>query len=127
MANTSIGPTLAETISGLPTAQRRAVTKRAAELIAEEMTLRELRRSLALTQVNVARTLNKGQHEISRIEQRGDMLISTLSSFVHAMGGELELICRFKKRPPIRIMPLTAVTPPRRRGKQDRQKGRRTA
>ena len=127
MANTSIGPTLAETISGLPTAQRRTVTKRAAELIAEEMTLRELRRSLALTQVNVARTLNKGQHEISRIEQRGDMLLSTLSGFVHAMGGELELICRFKKRPPIRIMPLTAVTPPRRRGKQDRQKGRRTA
>jgi hypothetical protein len=127
MANTSIGPTLAETISGLPAARRRAVTNRAAELIAEEMTLRELRRSLALTQVNVARTLNKGQHEISRIEQRGDMLLSTLSSFVQAMGGELELICRFKKRPPIRIMPPTADTPPRRRGKQDRQKGRRTA
>jgi len=39
------------------------------------------------------------------------MLLSTLSSFVHAMGGELELICRFKKRPPIRIMPPAAVTP----------------
>jgi DNA-binding XRE family transcriptional regulator len=99
----SMARTLDKVIAGLPAAQRRAVNKRASELIAEELTLRELRKALGLTQVEVARGLGKGQHEISRIEQRGDMLLSTLSSFVGALGGELEFVCRFKGRPPVRL------------------------
>jgi len=105
MGNTSGGTTLTEAIAALPPSKRRAIERRAAELIAEEMSIRELRKSLALTQVQLARELGRGQHEISRIEQRGDMLLSTLSRFVQALGGELELICRFKKRPPVRIIP----------------------
>lgn len=107
--------TLDETIASLPAVQRRAVEKRAVELIAEELSLRELRRALGFTQVEVAEGLQKGQHEISRIEQRGDMLLSTLSSYVRAMGGELELVCRFKKRAPVRLKPLPEHKVRRRR------------
>jgi len=43
-------------ISTLSAAQRKKVEARAAELIAEEMTLRELRRARKLTQVSVAKS-----------------------------------------------------------------------
>lgn len=103
------GPTLEQVIGRLPLAQRRAVARRRAQLIEEETSLRELRRALGLTQVQVARGLNKGQHEISRMEQRGDMLLSTLDGFVRAMGGELELVCRFRDREPVRLKTTLAA------------------
>jgi ParB-like chromosome segregation protein Spo0J len=103
------GPTLEQVVGSLPLAQRRAVARRRAQLIEEEASLRELRRALGLTQVQVARGLNKGQHEISRMEQRGDMLLSTLDGFVRAMGGELELVCRFRDREPVRLKTTLAA------------------
>jgi hypothetical protein len=99
-------PKLDDVLAQLPATQRRAIDRRAEELIAEEMSLRELRKALDLTQVDVAEALCKGQHEISRIEQRGDMLLSTLTRLVEAMGGELELVCRFENRAPVRLVPL---------------------
>lgn len=113
---TDTGRTISELVAGLPAAQRRMVNRRATELIAEELSLRDLRKALGLTQVKVARELGKGQHEISRIEQRGDMLLSTLSSFVAAMGGELELVCRFKKRPPVRLRAMAVASATVKRG-----------
>ena len=98
-------PKLADVLAQLPATQRRAIDRRAEELVAEEMSLRDLRKTLELTQVDVAQALDKGQHEISRIEQRGDMLLSTLTRLVEAMGGELELVCRFKNRAPVRLVP----------------------
>jgi len=128
MTKNGIGPTLADAIAALPNSQRRSIERRAAELIAEEMSIRELRKSLALTQSQVARGLGKGQHEISRIEQRGDMLLSTLSRFVEALGGELELICRFKKHAPVRIIPPALVATQRRGSKPStRPRSRRAA
>ena len=60
---------------------------RAAELIAEEMTLRELRHARKLTQVRVAKKLGITQDSVSRIEKRSDLLLSTLRKTVEAMGG----------------------------------------
>lgn len=99
----NLGPTLDEIMAELTPASRRAVNVRAAELIAEERSLGELRKALNLTQVAVARRLGKGQETVSRIEQRGDLLLSTLSGYVASLGGELELVCRFKNRAAIRI------------------------
>ena len=79
MANTAAAPKLDDVLAQVPRTRRRAIERRATELIAEEMSLRELRKALALTQCDVARQLDKGQHEISRIEHRGDMLLSTLT------------------------------------------------
>ena len=60
----------------------------ARQLIGEEMALRQLRKARMLTQEQVARTLKIGQDGVSRLESRSDFLISTLQSYVKAMGGE---------------------------------------
>ena len=90
-------------IEGLDPTRRGRVEERAAELIAEEMTLRELRKARKLTQVSLARELGIGQDGISRMEQRSDLLLSTLRKTVEAMGGSLSLIARFPDRPPIEL------------------------
>ena len=90
-------------ISGLDPAQRRKVEERVAALIAAEMTLRELRKARRLTQVNVARKLGISQDGVSRLEQRSDLLLSTLRKTVEAMGGNLLLVAKFPDRPPVEL------------------------
>ena len=90
-------------IAGLDPARRRKIEDRAAELIAEEMTLRELRKARQLTQVSVARALGINQDAVSRLEQRSDLLLSTLRKTVEAMGGSLSLLARFPDRPPVEL------------------------
>src|SRR3981081_4058632 len=85
-------------IKRLSPVQRRKVEARAAELIAEEMTLRELRRARKLTQVRVAKSLGITQDSVSRLEKRSDLLLSTLRKTVEAMGGNLSLITEFPDR-----------------------------
>jgi DNA-binding XRE family transcriptional regulator len=88
-------------IRRLSLAQSKRVEARAAELIAEEMTLRELRRARKLTQVRVARKLGITQDSVSRLEKRSDLLLSTLRKTVEAMGGNLSLVAEFPDRPPV--------------------------
>lgn len=68
----------------------------------------ELRRSLGLTQVQLGRRLGKPQEEISRIEQRSDLRLSTLRDYVEALGGALELRCQLPNRAAI---PLSLSAP----------------
>jgi transcriptional regulator with XRE-family HTH domain len=88
-------------IAKLSPAQRKKVEARAAQLIAEEMTLRELRHARKLTQVRVAKTLRITQDSVSRLEKRSDLLLSTLRKTVEAMGGSLSLIAEFPDRAPV--------------------------
>jgi transcriptional regulator with XRE-family HTH domain len=82
-------------------AQRKKVEARAAELIAEEMTLRELRHARKLTQVKIAKKLGVTQDGVSRLEKRSDLLLSTLRKTVEAMGGTLSLVADFPDRAPV--------------------------
>ena len=102
---------LNEKIAELPTARREKVEARAAELIAEEMSLRELRRAMGKTQAKVAAELGVGQDSVARYEQRTDMLISTLSEFIHKVGGTLELTARFPNRIPVKIRGFGEISP----------------
>ncbi len=88
-------------IKRLSPAQRRKVEARAAELVAEEMTLGELRRARKLTQVRMAKALGITQDSVSRLEKRSDLLLSTLRKTVKAMGGNLSLVAEFPDRPPV--------------------------
>ncbi|MBA5871269.1 MAG: helix-turn-helix domain-containing protein [Nitrospira sp. CR2.1] len=83
--------------------QRKKVEARAAELIAEEMTLRELRHARKLTQVRMAKKLGITQDSVSRLEQRSDLLLSTLRKTIEAMGGNLSLVAQFPDRAPVRL------------------------
>ena len=105
-----MGTTLKQKIARLPPGRRRRVRARARQLIAEEMTLRDLRKALAKTQAGVAKKLGVGQDTISRYEQRSDLLLSTLQSYVEAMGGELSLIAEFPEREPVRIRTIGDIT-----------------
>ena len=88
-------------IRKLTAAQRKKLEVRVAELIADEMTLGELRRARKLTQVKIARKLGITQDSVSRLEKRSDLLLSTLRNSVEAMGGHLSLVAEFPDRAPI--------------------------
>jgi len=88
-------------IRNLPARQRKKVEARAAQLIAEEMTLRQLRQACRLTQQKVAKSLRIGQEGVSKLERRSDLLISTLRDYVQAMGGQLSLVVEFPNREPV--------------------------
>ena len=98
---------LDEMMAELDPERRRQIEERAQALIAEEMTLRELRRARQLTQASVARELGVRQDAISRLEQRSDLLLSTLRRTIEAMGGTLSLIARFPDRPPVELAGIT--------------------
>ncbi len=98
-----------EIIQSLPASRRRRIEKRAAELIAEEMTLQELRRARAMTQVRLAKNLGVAQKQISEIEKRTDMHISTLRRSIEAMGGKLSLIAEFPDREPVVLAGIASL------------------
>src|SRR5271157_346184 len=98
--------TLNDLVASLPKEEREKIQARARELIAEEMSLQDLRKAIGKTQTAVAKRLKVGQDAVSKLETRSDMYISTLRGFLRAMGGELELIARFHDRPSVRIEEL---------------------
>ena len=80
--------------------------KRGAELVAQYLTLQQLRKARELTQVQLAKLLGKNQVGISQLEKRTDMLLSTLRSYVEAMGGHLNLSVQFDDREPLLLTGL---------------------
>lgn len=64
----------------------------------DELTLRELRQELELTQQQVAERADMTQSELSRLESRADLRVSTLRRYVEALGGELEISVTVGKR-----------------------------
>jgi DNA-binding XRE family transcriptional regulator len=108
-------------IGKLGRVQRKKVEARAAELIEEEMTLRELRTARQLTQVRMAKTLGITQDSVSRLERRSDLLLSTLRKTVEAMGGHLSLVAEFPDRAPVVLSGIASDDP------QPNMSGRRHA
>ena len=86
---------LKKVIAGFSPTRRKNIKARAKELIAEELALRDIRKSRALTQEQVAKRLGGKQVYVSRMENRSDVKISTLREYVHAIGGELQLMVTF--------------------------------
>ena len=84
-----------DVIAGFSTERRGKIAARAKELIAGEMALSDIRKSRALTQEQVAKKLGGKQVYVSRLESRDDVKVSTLSAYVKALGGELQLLVTF--------------------------------
>jgi DNA-binding XRE family transcriptional regulator len=104
-----MGKTYEELMADLSSERRKRVENRAAKLIAEEKSLRDLRQAHNLTQQRMAKKLGVKQHSISRLEQRSDMLLSTLRDYIGKMGGELVLTARFPNREPVKIKGFTDI------------------
>jgi DNA-binding XRE family transcriptional regulator len=89
-----VGRKYAELRSRLSPAAR-AKAKALADSMLREMPLQEIRRARHLTQEQLAETLAATQPEISKIEKRTDLYISTLRRYIEAMGGTLDIVARF--------------------------------
>lgn len=63
----------------------------------QKMWLRDLRHLTDIPQTRLADLLGKEQAEISRLEQREDVKLSTIAAYVRAIGGELLLSVRFPR------------------------------
>jgi transcriptional regulator with XRE-family HTH domain len=100
---------LDDVIKGLPLDQQQEVAAQAARLIDEEMTLRDLRKAHELTQERMADALHISQDGVSRLEKRSDFLLSTLRSYVEAMGGKLRLVVEFPDRKPVTLSDLDSL------------------
>ncbi|MGD0798070.1 MAG: helix-turn-helix transcriptional regulator [Acidobacteriaceae bacterium] len=102
--------TLEEVMASLPPARRKRIEKRAAQLIAEEMTLRALRKARKITQTQLAKKLGVKQEQISRIEKRTDLHVSTLRRSIEALGGSLSLIAEFPDGAAVKLSGLSDLT-----------------
>jgi DNA-binding XRE family transcriptional regulator len=69
-----------------------AVVKQAMEDVLE---LEEVRKRRGLTQVEVADRLGISQGNVSQLEHRTELYLSTLREYVEALGGRLELVAVF--------------------------------
>ncbi len=67
----------------------------ALRLESKRLRLAEVRRAVGLTQQQLAETLGMDQGEISRLEHRENVHLSTLSRFIEATGGELRVVARY--------------------------------
>lgn len=101
-----MGKTLSEKLRALSVRRQSKVRARTAALVTEEMTLRDVRKARDLTQERIAVLLGIGQDSVSRLEKRTDLLLSTLQSYISAIGGELRLIAEFPDRPPVELRGL---------------------
>ncbi|MGC2416462.1 MAG: XRE family transcriptional regulator [Candidatus Acidiferrales bacterium] len=112
--NVTMSVKVNEIIRKLGRAERKKVEDRAGEIIAEEMSLGDLRKARKLTQARVAKTLGITQDSVSRLEKRSDLLISTLRKTVKAMGGDVRIVAEFADRAPVILSELSEDDPPRK-------------
>lgn len=75
--------------------ERRAENARRTQLALMHLTLCELRKSLNLTQEEVANDLGVVQSALSKIEHQDDIQVSTLSRYIKSLGGSLKLVAHF--------------------------------
>ncbi len=80
--------------AAMPAEHQQRATARTAAMV-EEMPLQALRRARELSQEQLGERMHGRQADVSKIERRVDMYLSTLRRYVEAMGGELELVAQF--------------------------------
>lgn len=92
---------LEDMLDRLPAKRRKKIEREAAQLAAEYLTLQQLRKAQAITQVELAERLGVRQATIAQMEKRSDMLLSTLRNTVRAMGGDLKVTVEFPDKEPV--------------------------
>ncbi len=86
-----MGISAKEKFKNLPKNRQAKINKLAKEYRAEYKTLQDLRKALGITQKMVADQQGVNQVNISNLEKRKDMHISTLRKYVEALGCELQI------------------------------------
>lgn len=84
--------------------EKQAIEARYSDLRDEYMTLQTIRKHKQVTQKDIAALLCIEQGNVSRMEKRKDMLLSTLTDYIEALGGELQINAVFPDNHVIRIL-----------------------
>lgn len=84
--------------------------------------MRDLGSARKLTQKTIARKLGISQDNVSRLESRSDVLLSTLRDYVHLLGGELSLVAEFSDRPPVVLAGIATIEKRKKRVGQTSRK-----
>ena len=85
-----------ELTGGFTPERRQRIDDMKRELLAE-MPLHELRRARELTQRDMAKLLKVNQPAVSKLEQRADVYVSSLRSYIEAAGGKLKIVAEFSE------------------------------
>ncbi len=104
-----MGRTLDQVIASLPAERQRRIETRFNDLKGEVESLRELRMAAGKAQADVATALKIKQPSVSKIEKQADMYLSTLRSYVEAIGGTLDLVVTLPSRAPLRLRHIRDV------------------
>src|ERR1035441_8224501 len=96
-------------ISALPAARRRKIERQAAQIMNEHMSLQELRRARKLTQTKLAKSLGTAQKNISELERRTDMHISTDRKSVETIHFKVSAGSHFPNGAPIKLIGLAEI------------------
>ena|SRR5688572_11772207 len=94
----------------------KASQKRAAartKVLLREMFLSELRKATGYSQKALAVKLKMKQPSLSKLENASDIQVTTLQKFVSALGGEVEIVCKFPKGD-VRLVQFDRVLAPAR-------------
>ena len=97
---------LNDIIANLSPEQQNRIAERAKQLIAEEITLQNLRKSLNKTQIDLATLMGVQQFQVSKWERQSDLPVSKVRELVEALGGNLKLIAEFPGDTPKEIVGL---------------------
>jgi DNA-binding XRE family transcriptional regulator len=107
-----MGRNLNQIIADLPPDRQAGIDARYRGMKDEVEGLRELRQVAGKAQADIATALNIKEPSVSKVEKQTDMYLSTLRSYVEAIGGELDLVVRLPKRPAFRLQHLGDVFKP---------------
>jgi len=96
--------TLEEMLEKLTPEELEEVEQEYQKVKAEYMALQDLRKAMNFTQQQMASELETEQGNVSKLEKRTDLMLSTLRRYIEAMGGNLKLIAEFPERPPVEVI-----------------------
>jgi DNA-binding XRE family transcriptional regulator len=100
-----MGRSLAEVTDSLSPEMRQEIEQGTKDLIleVEALRLKQLRERWGLSQQELAKILNISQPAVSKLEDRSDVMLSTLRQYVESLGGHLEILVTFPDRPTIKL------------------------
>lgn len=107
-----MGRSLNDIIAALPPEEQAAIDVRYQDMKQEVEGLRELRQLAGKAQAEIASALNIKQPSVSQIERQTDMYLSTLRSYIEAIGGHLELTVTLPACPALKLHSIGEVTAP---------------
>lgn len=104
------GRTMESFIASLPQRRQLKIQEGVEQLCAEYMALQEIRKAMNLTQEQLAGLLEIDQANLSRMEKRTDVMVSTLRRYIEAVGGTLHIMATLPTGALVELVGLSGST-----------------